>query len=173
MSAQEWQRPNTWLHTRPYEPQKAVGEFHRAFGQQRYWDIPRNLDGTETQAHVDLRRLRAALILEEAREAIEALGFSVLVVESVPGSPKGLVEIPGFEYDEEHLAKELADVLYVTYGTGDTQSLPVEDVYQEVHRSNMSKLVDGKPLRREDGKFLKGPNYRPADVHGVLTGHWL
>ncbi len=37
----------------------------------------------------------------------------------------------------------------------------LEEIFERVHRSNMSKLVDGKPLKREDGKFLKGPNYRP------------
>jgi hypothetical protein len=37
-------------------------------------------------------------------------------------------------------------------------------IFDEVHRSNMSKLVDGKPVYREDGKVMKGPNYSPADL---------
>jgi predicted HAD superfamily Cof-like phosphohydrolase len=47
-------------------------------------------------------------------------------------------------------------------------------VYAEVHRSNMSKLgPDGRPVRRHDGKVLKGPNYREADVltaMGIIEG---
>lgn len=67
------------------------------------------------------------------------------------------------------LAKELADVLYITYGTAVTYGIPLDAVFAEVHRSNMSKLgEDGKPVVREDGKILKGPNYRIADVEKVL-----
>ena len=98
----------------------------------------------------------------------------------------------------EHLLKEIADLYYVTAGymnvTGE-QSVDVKAkeligamtnelacrfeymipeevlkaVFEEVHRSNMSKLgKDGKPIRREDGKILKGPNYSPADIKKVL-----
>ncbi len=69
------------------------------------------------------------------------------------------------------LAKELADILYVTYGTAEILGIPLEDVFQEVHRSNMSKLgLSGRPVRRHDGKVLKGPNYQEADVAGVMSG---
>lgn len=45
----------------------------------------------------------------------------------------------------------------------------IDACFLEVHRSNMSKLgEDGKPIRREDGKILKGPNYSPADIQKVL-----
>jgi len=70
-----------------------------------------------------------------------------------------------------NLAKELADLLYVVYGTAAAYGIPIDDVYREVHRSNMSKLgPDGKPIYREDGKVLKGPNYTPADIQKVLDG---
>lgn len=65
------------------------------------------------------------------------------------------------------VAKELCDLLYVVYGTIISYGLQdrIEDIFDEVHRSNMSKLgEDGKPLRREDGKILKGPNYFKADT---------
>jgi predicted HAD superfamily Cof-like phosphohydrolase len=46
----------------------------------------------------------------------------------------------------------------------------IEDIFDEVHRSNMSKLgPDGKPLYREDGKVLKGPNYSPPNVSKYLS----
>ena len=59
--------------------------------------------------------------------------------------------------------KELADVQYVVSGMVVALGIPMEEVFKRVHESNMSKLVDGKPLKREDGKFLKGPNYKKPD----------
>lgn len=68
-----------------------------------------------------------------------------------------------------NIAKELADLLYVTYGTAATYGIPIDKVFAEVHRSNMSKLTaDGQVLRREDGKVLKSDQYKPADVAKVL-----
>ena len=60
--------------------------------------------------------------------------------------------------------KELADLQYVLSGMVVSFGIPMEEVFQRVHNSNMSKLVDGKPLKREDGKFLKGPNYKKPDL---------
>ena len=46
----------------------------------------------------------------------------------------------------------------------------IEDVFDEVHRSNMSKLgSDGKPIYREDGKVLKGPNFSPPNLEKFLS----
>jgi predicted HAD superfamily Cof-like phosphohydrolase len=48
-----------------------------------------------------------------------------------------------------------------------------DDAFREVHLSNLSKLgEDGKPVKREDGKVLKGPNYRPADIDAVIRQHY-
>lgn len=157
---------------RKYSPMKAVAAFHNAFGQKRYWDAP-----LSREVHQDTRMLRARLILEEATEAIEALGFYASFESMESGSTQQFAEIPDYRYDDEaeaHLLKELADVLVVTYGTADVMGIPLEDAYNEVMRSNMSKLgPDGKPVLRVDGKILKGPGYREADMHGVLTGEWL
>lgn len=57
--------------------------------------------------------------------------------------------------------KELADLQYVLSGMVVALGIPMEEVFTRVHESNMSKLVNGKVLKREDGKFLKGPNYQP------------
>ena len=46
-------------------------------------------------------------------------------------------------------------------------NLPLEEAFLRVHDSNMSKLVDGKPLKRADGKFLKGPNYQPPHLEDL------
>lgn len=67
------------------------------------------------------------------------------------------------------LAKELSDLIYVIQGTALEFGLPLNAVFAEVHRSNMSKLgPDGKPIYRDDGKVIKGPGYREADILGVL-----
>ena len=60
----------------------------------------------------------------------------------------------------EHLLKELADLVYVCHQMAASFGWDLQVAYNRVHSSNMSKLgVDGRPLRREDGKILKGPNY--------------
>ena len=67
--------------------------------------------------------------------------------------------------DLVNLTSELADLLYVIMGAAVSLGLPINEVYNEIHRANMSKLgLDGKPIYREDGKVLKGPSFRPANV---------
>ena len=68
------------------------------------------------------------------------------------------------------LTKELSDLLYVVYGTALAFGLPLDPAFNRVHESNMSKLVDGKPLYREDGKVLKGPNYQPPVLDDLFNG---
>ena len=71
--------------------------------------------------------------------------------------------------DIVEIADALADIIYIACGTAVAYGIPLDRVFAEVHRSNMSKLgEDGKPIYREDGKVLKGPNYTPPDVKGVL-----
>jgi len=70
------------------------------------------------------------------------------------------------------VADALADQLYILLGTMISHGMKdvIEDIFDEVHRSNMSKLgPDGKPLYREDGKVLKGPNYSPPNVSKYLS----
>jgi len=60
--------------------------------------------------------------------------------------------------------KELADLQYVLSGMVVTFGIPMQQVFARVQQSNLSKLVNGKPLKREDGKVLKGPNYQKPDL---------
>lgn len=95
----------------------------------------------------ELRALRAALVTEESHETVTAL---------IGGN---LAEI----------AQELADLVYVTYGAAISLGINLDAAVTEVHRANMSKLgPDGLPLLRNDGKILKGPNYRPPNMSGAL-----
>ena len=71
--------------------------------------------------------------------------------------------------DKAALTKELADLLYVTIGFAVTFGLPLCEVFERVHQSNMSKLgEDGKPIYREDGKVMKGPNYQPPQLDDLF-----
>ena len=122
-------------------PFEMVREFHKAYGV----DAP----DAPTELAYKRQKLRFSLIEEEFREYREA------------------VEQPD---NMEHAAKELADLLYVVLGTAVEHGIHrFDEVFAEVHRSNMSKLGEnGRPVYREDGKVLKGPNYRPADVATYL-----
>jgi predicted HAD superfamily Cof-like phosphohydrolase len=129
-----------------------VREFHEVFGVEV--DVP----FTE-----DLIRLRWNLIDEEATET-----YRELTPRKDANADEDLsrwFKIDIHMVDKEKLTKELADLLYVVYGTGVTFGLPLDEAFELVHNSNMSKLdKEGKVLRREDGKVLKSDQYKPADL---------
>jgi NTP pyrophosphatase (non-canonical NTP hydrolase) len=65
--------------------------------------------------------------------------------------------------------KELADLIYVCAQYAENMDWDIEQALRRVHISNMSKLGnDGKPIYREDGKVLKGPNYQPPDLSDLV-----
>ncbi|MFB7499009.1 MazG nucleotide pyrophosphohydrolase domain-containing protein [Streptomyces sp. NPDC056161] len=120
-------------------PADLVREFHLAFG----------LDARSRPAEVspELAAHRGELLAEEAAEVAEV---------SVTGPL-------------DRLAHELADVVYVAYGTALVHGIDLDAVLAEVHRSNMSKRgPDGQISRRADGKVLKGDHYAAPDVTEVL-----
>ena len=60
----------------------------------------------------------------------------------------------------KEIADSLTDILYVTYGAGHAFGIDLDKCFDEVQRSNMSKLgEDGKPIFNENGKVMKGPKY--------------
>lgn len=133
-----------------------VREFHVAFG----------LPVQDSPTIPDAKRvaLRRRLISEEFKEVMEEFSTieSKLQKESYHSAQDAYQDIA-------RLAKELSDLRYVIEGTEVEFGIPGDAVYAEVHRSNMSKLgPDGKPIRRSDGKVLKGPDYSEADIHTVL-----
>jgi predicted HAD superfamily Cof-like phosphohydrolase len=70
---------------------------------------------------------------------------------------------------EEQL-KELADLVYVCYQYAAAKEWDLDEAMKRVHRSNLSKLgEDGKPIRREDGKVLKGPSYAPPTLTDLVN----
>ncbi|MGW5372035.1 pyrophosphohydrolase domain-containing protein [Streptomyces sp. NPDC004009] len=120
-------------------PARLVREFHLAFGLDAH--------GTPTEVAPELAAQRGELLAEEAAE----------VAEVSVGSPL------------DRLAHELADVVYVAYGTALVHGIDLDEVIAEIHRANMSKLgPGGQVARRADGKVLKGEHYRAPDVAAVL-----
>ena len=115
-----------------------VRDFHQAFGQ-RIGEKPEFPDHKE-------RTLREILLQEEFNEYMRA------------EINDDLVEI----------ADALADIIYIACGTAVSYGIPLDDVFAEVHRSNMAKLVDGKVIRREDGKVQKPEGWTAPDIEGVL-----
>lgn len=70
--------------------------------------------------------------------------------------------------DIVEIADALADIIYIACGTAVSYGIPLDRVFAEVHRSNMAKLVDGKPIRRGDGKILKPEGWTPPDTKGAV-----
>ena len=72
-------------------------------------------------------------------------------------------------FTREACLKELADLVYVCAQYAENMDWDLEQALRRVHQSNMSKLgEDGKPIKREDGKVLKGPNYQPPDLSDLV-----
>jgi len=73
------------------------------------------------------------------------------------------------ERDIKEIADALTDILYVTYGAGHAFGIDLDECFNEVHTSNMSKLgSDGKPIYNENGKVVKGPTYFKPDLSKFL-----
>ena len=87
---------------------------------------------------------------------------------------KEFLEAEGFLFKHGHNAqvealKELADLVYVCYQYAENMNWFLDEALNRVHLSNMSKLgEDGKPIYRDDGKVLKGPNYKPPDLSDLV-----
>ncbi|QQX76872.1 MULTISPECIES: nucleoside triphosphate pyrophosphohydrolase family protein [Aequorivita] len=120
----------------------AVSEFHNAFGLGMKEAPTANLG-------IKKNLLRYELMREENEEYLEAANNNDLV----------------------EVADALGDMLYILCGTIIEHGMQhkIEEVFNEIQRSNMSKLGnDGKPIYREDGKVLKGPNYFKPNIQAIL-----
>tara|TARA_X000000368_G_scaffold292701_1_gene232726 strand:- start:109 stop:480 length:372 start_codon:yes stop_codon:yes gene_type:complete len=70
----------------------------------------------------------------------------------------------------KEIADSLTDILYVTYGAGHAFGINLDKCFDEVQRSNMSKLgEDGKPIYNEQGKVMKGPNYFKPNLNKFIS----
>lgn len=127
---------------RPYVKSnfEKVREFHETYGQE--------VKSKPEFPCETVRQLRVDLIHEELEELKAAIANNDIV----------------------EVADALTDILYVVYGAGHAFGIDLDACFREVHRSNMSKLgEDGKPIRREDGKILKGTSYTPPDLKSIVA----
>ena len=117
-----------------------VGTFMKTFGQE--------VKTKPSFSSDKINKLRIDLIKEELEELTEAM------------QNKDLLEV----------ADALTDILYVTYGTGHALGINLDECFNEVQNSNMSKLgEDGKPIYNESGKVMKGPNYFRPDLSKFVS----
>mgnify|MGYP003119974624 FL=1 len=68
----------------------------------------------------------------------------------------------------EHLLKELADLVFVAFQYAAAMGWPLDEALDRVYESNMSKLVDGKPVKNEFGKVIKPPHYHPPYLTDLI-----
>ena len=117
-----------------------VGTFMKTFGQEVK---------TEPSFSTDkINKLRIDLIKEELEELTDAMNKNDLL----------------------EVADALTDILYVTYGAGHAFGINLDQCFEEVQNSNMSKLdKNGKPIYNEYGKVLKGPNYFKPDLSKFVS----
>ena len=139
---------------------KMTDEFITAMEQPKGVDISEGEQG-------GVLSMRLCLIREEAEEVEDAV---CLLADKVFNA-----ELLGIDMTEEikaakaALLKELCDLQYVLSGFAVTFGLPLDEAFKRVHESNMSKLgPDGNPIYREDGKVLKGPNYKKPDLSDLV-----
>lgn len=99
----------------------------------------------ELKEFIDLAEFRHNLIEEEWEEAQEA-------------------------EDPENFLKELADLVYVIYGTAASFGLDLDEAFKRVHENNMGRMYqdDGTIKRREDGKIIKNPSYPKVDLSDLI-----
>tara|TARA_B100002051_G_scaffold145751_1_gene138043 strand:- start:463 stop:834 length:372 start_codon:yes stop_codon:yes gene_type:complete len=112
-----------------------VGHFMKTFGQE----VKTNTELSSEK----INNLRINLINEELEELKKAI------------KDKNIIEV----------ADALTDILYVAYGAGHAFGINLDKCFDEVQKSNMSKLGDdGKPIYNENGKVMKGPKYFKPDL---------
>lgn len=108
----------------------------------------------------NLLALRQTLIEEETKELFDEVQQAVKEIQN-----NGQV----CAKTHENMMKELADVLFVSFGFAASFGFPIDEIFKRVYESNMSKLGDdGKPIYRADGKITKSPNYRKPDLSDLV-----
>lgn len=128
-------------------PYDQVEEFHKCFKHP--------VNGGFSKGSIELR---AELIEEEFHELMDEL----IDNDNTPKMP----------IDKVKLTKELADLLYVAYGMAVAFGLPIKEVFDEVHLSNMKKVFpDGKPRYRDDGKVLKPKDWVEPNFSQYFRGN--
>ncbi|MDE2957910.1 MAG: hypothetical protein OXU68_13035 [Bacteroidota bacterium] len=130
----------------------------KAFMEKAGQDAP----ATVTIPNEKTRRLRASLILEEALETVQALGFEVVANGTRIGDHDFELQTRGAP-DLEGVVDGCADISVVTIGTLVAFGVEDEPVLEEVDRANLRKFGPGSYVRK-DGKWMKPPDWTPPDI---------
>ena len=147
------------------DPEALVRRFHHVYG------LPVQTDGASLER--ESLDMRMSLIAEEFSELVGAV-YGQAARAEIESSYRRAVAADDGTRDTVETADALADLIYVIYGMALETGIDLASVLAEVQRSNMSKLgADGKPVYREDGKVLKGPDYFPPNVEAVLRSRRL
>lgn len=146
------------------EHQKRIEEFMKLAGQS----VPEK----PIMPDIDTRKLRAKLILEEALETIEGLGFDLDTNPSIGDSryhfySNGLKLVDNGNPSLESIADGCADISVVTIGTLSACGISDKNILEMVDNNNLAKFGPGG-YRRDDGKWVKPPDHRPPDIAGEL-----
>lgn len=167
-----------WAKIKRFRP--AHSEFDWTAATEQAWADNNPAAHSEAQPETDGGG-EALSNMDRVREFHETFGVPVL---ASPCIPADRVKLRLDILDEERcelsealeagdvveVADALTDMAYLIYGTALEFGIDLNACFAEVHRSNMSKLgADGKPIYREDGKVMKGPNYSPPDLSAALA----
>jgi len=115
-----------------------------------------------------VRELRLKLIAEELQELAGAFSYRLYLEDDSKsiGEPTLQLVPNGQLCSMAEAYDAILDLMVVVIGTGVALGLELEPGWQEIHRSNMSKFIDGH--LRKDGKFIKGPSYSPANLTPII-----
>lgn len=139
--------------------QKRIEKFMR-LAKQQVPDCP-------TIPEPEILRLRAALILEEAMETIDALGCEVLVNNTFSLEKGKYCIINTHKPSLEEIADGCADISVVTIGTLSACGLPDKKLLEMVDKNNLDKFGEGHSFR-SDGKLIKPEGHQPPDIKGYI-----
>ena len=149
---------------------RALRQFHAPYEHPNFLENE-PVDLT-TEVGKEELRFRFLLIGEEFAELCQAIfgkaGARLLELAIGEVANRDVSDMP---VDPVEVIDALGDMLYLIVGAFVALGVPFEKVLREIHASNMSKLgADGKPIKREDGKIMKGENFRPPNLAPFLTG---
>lgn len=156
--------------------QNLVQQFMQGFNQLNDTPLDPN---TLTAKDLKNTKLRLTLTLEKTQELFESLldsedyGYSFEPLFNILKNKIQSIGQENININKEYLANVLADLLYINYGTAVWSDIPLQKCFLEVHKSNMTKLINftGSPIYREDGKILYDTSYTPPNIKSILDSY--
>ena len=154
--------------------QKAVRTFMREFNQID--GTPLDLDNLSAKDVKNIK-LRLTLTLEKTQELFSSFldkntySFHIEPFFSLLKNRINSMTEDNLEINREEIAHYLADLLYINYGSAELLDIPLQECFEEVHKTNMAKLINftGNPIYREDGKLLYDASYTHPNISSIIN----